>query len=74
MPELLSALVIVLLLLAVFAGSSVRVLREYERAVVFRLGRLTGQRGPGLIMLIPGVDRMVRCRCARSRWRSRRRT
>jgi regulator of protease activity HflC (stomatin/prohibitin superfamily) len=36
------------------------VLREYERAVVFRLGRLTGQRGPGVILLIPGVDRMVR--------------
>jgi regulator of protease activity HflC (stomatin/prohibitin superfamily) len=60
MTELLSALVIVLLLLAALAGSSVRVLREYERAVVFRLGRLTGQRGPGLIMLIPGIDRMVR--------------
>jgi regulator of protease activity HflC (stomatin/prohibitin superfamily) len=60
MTELLSALVIVVVLLAVLAGSSVRVLREYERAVVFRLGRLTGQRGPGLILLIPGIDRMVR--------------
>jgi regulator of protease activity HflC (stomatin/prohibitin superfamily) len=60
MSELLFALVIVLLLLATLAGSSVRVLREYERAVVFRLGRLTGQRGPGLILLIPGIDRMVR--------------
>jgi regulator of protease activity HflC (stomatin/prohibitin superfamily) len=60
MTELLSALVIVVALLAVLAGSSVRVLREYERAVVFRLGRLTGQRGPGLILLIPGIDRMVR--------------
>ena len=48
------------MLVATLVGSSVRVLREYERAVVFRLGRLTGQRGPGLIMLIPGVDRMVR--------------
>jgi regulator of protease activity HflC (stomatin/prohibitin superfamily) len=36
------------------------VLREYERAVVFRLGRLVGPRGPGLVLLIPGVDRMVR--------------
>ncbi len=60
MPELLFAIVIVVALLAALAGSSVRVLREYERAVVFRLGRLTGQRGPGLIMLIPGIDRMVR--------------
>ena len=37
-----------------------RVLREYERGVVFRLGRVTTQRGPGLILLVPGVDRMVR--------------
>jgi regulator of protease activity HflC (stomatin/prohibitin superfamily) len=60
MTELLTALIVVLAVLAALAGSSVRVLREYERAVVFRLGRLTGQRGPGVIMLIPGVDRMVR--------------
>jgi uncharacterized membrane protein YqiK len=38
----------------------VRVLREYERAVVFRLGRVINQKGPGLVLLIPGVDRMVR--------------
>jgi regulator of protease activity HflC (stomatin/prohibitin superfamily) len=44
----------------VLAGSSVRVLREYERGVVFRLGRVTGERGPGLIFLIPAVDRMIR--------------
>ncbi len=42
------------------AASSIRILREYERAVVFRLGRLLGEKGPGLILLIPGVDRMVR--------------
>jgi regulator of protease activity HflC (stomatin/prohibitin superfamily) len=36
---------------------SVRVVREYERAVIFRLGRLVGAKGPGLILLIPGVDR-----------------
>jgi regulator of protease activity HflC (stomatin/prohibitin superfamily) len=41
-------------------ASAVRVLREYERAVVFRLGRLVGVRGPGLIILIPVIDRMVR--------------
>jgi regulator of protease activity HflC (stomatin/prohibitin superfamily) len=45
---------------ATLAGMSVRILREYERAVVFRLGRLLGEKGPGLILLIPGVDRMVR--------------
>ena len=42
------------------AGASVRILREYERAVVFRLGRLIGQKGPGIVLLIPAVDRMVR--------------
>ncbi len=58
------AIVIVLGVLAVLAlaaaGASVRVLREYERGVVFRLGRLMDQRGPGLIMLMPTIDRMVR--------------
>ena len=44
----------------VVAAASVRILREYERAVVFRLGRLLGPKGPGLVLLIPGVDRMVR--------------
>jgi regulator of protease activity HflC (stomatin/prohibitin superfamily) len=44
----------------ILLASALRVLREYERAVVFRLGRLIGQKGPGLIFLIPIVDRMVR--------------
>jgi regulator of protease activity HflC (stomatin/prohibitin superfamily) len=44
----------------VLTGVSVRVLREYERGVVFRLGRVTSQRGPGLIFLLPAIDRMVR--------------
>ena len=42
------------------AAASVRVLREYERGVVFRLGRLIEQKGPGLVLLIPAVDRLVR--------------
>ena len=41
-------------------ASAVRVLREYERGVIFRLGRLIAQKGPGLIFLIPIIDRMVR--------------
>ncbi len=41
-------------------SSAVRVLREYERGVVFRLGRLVGAKGPGLILLIPIIDRMVK--------------
>jgi len=60
MIVLLLAVAVILLLGAMLAGASVRVLREYERAVVFRLGRLLGVRGPGLILLLPGVDRMVR--------------
>ena len=60
MTAILIALAAVLLVVASLAGASVRVLREYERAVVFRLGRLIGRRGPGLIFLIPFVDRMVR--------------
>ena len=58
------ALVIVLVFVVVtglvLAGVSVRVLREYERGVVFRLGRVTSQRGPGMIFLLPAIDRMVR--------------
>ncbi len=40
--------------------SMIRVLREYERGVIFRLGRLIGVKGPGLILLIPFIDRMVK--------------
>ncbi|MCU0611949.1 MAG: slipin family protein [Candidatus Eisenbacteria bacterium] len=54
-----SMTVIVLLALFIF-GNSVRVLREYERGVIFRLGRMVGVRGPGLILLIPIVDKMVK--------------
>ena len=42
------------------AFSSLKILREYERAVIFRLGRFTGIRGPGLIILIPGIEQMRR--------------
>src|SRR3954453_6532429 len=45
---------------ALLVGASVRVLREYERAVVFRLGRVTDHRGPGVVFLVPVIDRMVR--------------
>jgi regulator of protease activity HflC (stomatin/prohibitin superfamily) len=58
------AIVIVLIVLAVIAltvaGASIRVLREYERGVVFRLGRVMDVKGPGLILLVPTIDRMVR--------------
>ena len=61
---MVAAIVIVVVVLAILAlagaSLSVRVLREYERAVVFRLGRLMDQRGPGLVLLTPAIDRMVR--------------
>jgi regulator of protease activity HflC (stomatin/prohibitin superfamily) len=44
----------------ILAAASIRVLREYERGVIFRLGRLLGQKGPGLFFLIPVIDRMVK--------------
>ena len=57
---ILIGVVCLLAALIALAAASVRVLREYERGVVFRLGRVTDQRGPGLVLLIPAVDRMVR--------------
>jgi len=47
-------------IVAVILFNMIKILNEYERAVVFRLGRFTGIRGPGLIVLIPGLERMVR--------------
>ena len=52
----ITAAVVALFLLVL----AVRILREYQRAVIFRLGRLIAQKGPGLILLIPVIDRMVR--------------
>ena len=51
---------VIILLGIMLVSSSVRVLREYERAVVFRLGRFSGVKGPGLFFLVPILDRMVR--------------
>jgi regulator of protease activity HflC (stomatin/prohibitin superfamily) len=56
----LIVLAVVLAFIVIGLANSVRVLREYERGVVFRLGRLIDQKGPGLILLVPIVDRMVR--------------
>lgn len=49
---------LIILLLLIF--NTIKILNEYERAVIFRLGRFTGIRGPGLIILIPGIEKMVR--------------
>src|SRR6184192_982871 len=57
----LVALVVILFLLALFAIAAIKVAREYERGIVFRLGRLLPEpKGPGLFLLIPVVDRMVK--------------
>jgi regulator of protease activity HflC (stomatin/prohibitin superfamily) len=53
---LITGILIVLFILA----NAIRVLREYERGIVFRLGRLKGSKGPGLILLIPLIDKMVK--------------
>src|SRR6059058_3000126 len=61
MSAVLIIVAIVLLLLVLFLFSAIKVVREYERAIVFRLGRLYPKpKGPGLFFLIPIVDRMVK--------------
>src|SRR5262245_16975723 len=54
------ALIVVFVLVVIFLFASVKVAREYERGVVFRLGRLLGVKGPGLYLLIPFIDKSVR--------------
>ncbi len=53
-------LIPIIFLAVAFLASAVKVLREYERAVVFRLGRVIGSKGPGIIILIPVIDKMMR--------------
>ncbi len=61
MPEIFSGFPTFLILLVIaFLYMSLKVLNEYERGVVFRLGRVVGARGPGLIILIPIIDKMER--------------
>ena len=56
----MGGILIIALVVLVLLKMSIYVLREYERGVVFRLGRLAGVRGPGLILVIPFIDRVVR--------------
>jgi regulator of protease activity HflC (stomatin/prohibitin superfamily) len=60
MAVVIGVVVVVAFFALIFFGAAVRILREYERGVIFRLGRLIAQKGPGLILLIPLIDRMVR--------------
>jgi regulator of protease activity HflC (stomatin/prohibitin superfamily) len=54
------ALITILILIVLFLASAIRILAEYERGVIFRFGRIIGAKGPGLIILIPVIDRMVK--------------
>src|SRR5690349_9538265 len=67
MPEQLSFLakiipsvIVVLVLASIVLPQALRILREYERGVIFRLGKLLDAKGPGLIFLIPVIDRIVK--------------
>ncbi|GIT97838.1 slipin family protein [Sulfurovum sp. TSL1] len=60
LPILPMTTVYIVVILIIFLASAIRILREYERAVVFTLGRFTGVKGPGLIILIPFIQRMER--------------
>ncbi len=51
---------LVILVLVTLLGSAIKIVQEYERGVIFRLGRLVGAKGPGLFFMIPMVDRMVK--------------
>ncbi len=55
-----SPLVVLIILGIIFLVSAIKIIPEYERAVVFRLGRVIGSKGPGIILIIPLIDRIVR--------------
>ncbi|RLB30751.1 MAG: slipin family protein [Deltaproteobacteria bacterium] len=52
--------IVAIVLIVLFLGSAIKILREYERGVIFRLGRVIKTKGPGLIILIPVIDKMVK--------------
>ena len=58
--EFLPAIIIIVIILLIFLAMSVKIVREYERAVIFRLGRLLGAKGPGLFLIIPFVDNFIK--------------
>jgi len=55
-----SPLIVIAIFVVIFLAASLRIVPEYERAVIFRLGRVIGAKGPGLFLLIPIIDKMVR--------------
>ena len=60
LAKLIPVVVVLLVLGAIVLPNAIRILREYERGVIFRLGKLLGAKGPGVIFLFPVVDRMVK--------------
>jgi regulator of protease activity HflC (stomatin/prohibitin superfamily) len=54
------AVVVVLVILLMFVSSAVKIVQEYERGVIFRLGRIQGAKGPGLFFIVPIIDKMTR--------------
>ncbi|MDD5658979.1 MAG: slipin family protein [Actinomycetota bacterium] len=53
-------IIALMILILILLTSSIRILREYEVGVIFRLGRYIGNRGPGFVMIIPGIEKMIR--------------
>jgi len=60
MPGLPSGMFFVIVFVVIVLASAIKILREYERGVIFRLGRLIGAKGPGIFFIIPGIDKMLR--------------
>jgi regulator of protease activity HflC (stomatin/prohibitin superfamily) len=60
MTGLPSGFFFLIIFIVILAASAIKILREYERGVIFRLGRLIGAKGPGIIFIIPGVDKLLR--------------
>ena len=59
-PGLPSGAFFLVVFILILAASAIKILREYERGVIFRLGRLIGAKGPGIIFIIPGIDKLLR--------------
>jgi regulator of protease activity HflC (stomatin/prohibitin superfamily) len=57
---IMPSIIVIVVLVVLFLVSAIRILREYERGVIFRLGRIINAKGPGLIILIPVIDKMVK--------------
>src|SRR4030042_4775517 len=59
-PPSAMGFIVVVFLVVYFFSSAIRILREYERGVVFRLGRIIPVKGPGLVIIWPGIDKLVK--------------